>query len=152
MTIHILRKQDLSIYYWLQNLFSAISFVTVQDGYPDAELSTPTISIEAMDFEIVPFELGNRQGQRIRPWAIDVFAMNKAQRDEFTYKIIDALESGIPVYDYDEGFPPPTPTQIGTLEIDDIEVRIIRVFPVGAQEKLFWRAAVLFVTTYQPKN
>jgi hypothetical protein len=152
MTIHLLRKQDLSIYYWLKNLFASTSFIAIQDGYPETELTTPTISIEAMDFEIAPFELGNRVGQRIRPWAIDIFALNKAQRDEYAYKIIDALENGIPVYDYDAGFPPPTPAQIGTLEPDDIEVRIIRIFPGGTQEKLFWRSSILFTTIYQPKN
>ena len=146
--MHLLRKQDLSIYYWIKSLFVAHSFVSVEDGYPDKPLVNPTISIDAMDFDIVPFELGSRVGQRRLPWAIDIFASNKAQRDEFTYLIMDALENGIPVYDYDAGFPPPTPTQIGTLEPSDIEVRVIMSFPGGTQEKLFWRRSILFMTTY----
>jgi hypothetical protein len=124
--------------------------VSVEDGYPDKILVNPTVSIDAMDFPIVPFELGNRVGQRRRPWAIDIFALNKAQRDELAYLIMDALENSISVYDYDINFPPPTPPQIGALEPSDIEVRIIMSFPSGSEEKLFWRSSILFITTYHP--
>jgi len=42
------------------------------------------------------------------------FAQTKAQRDEIGYRILDSLEQCIPVYDYDEGFPPDTtPTNLG---------------------------------------
>jgi hypothetical protein len=149
----LLRKQDLSIFYWLKSLFTPYSFVTIDDGFPDKELENPVVTVESMDFDEVDFELGSRIGQIRRPWSIDIFALNKAQRDEFSYLIFQALRDGIPVYDYDEGFPPSvSPTQIGTLETSDREVRIIRVFPDVTQKKLFWRSAVLFLTRYQPKN
>jgi hypothetical protein len=147
--MHLLRKQDLSIYYWLGEVFTGHNFVDIKDGYPANDLTNPTVAIEAMDFDVIPWELGNRVGERLRGWVIDIFANNKAQRDEFTYLIVDALENNICVYDYDVGFPPSvTPPQIGTLDISDIQVRVVRIFPSGEDIKLRWRSKVVFVTLY----
>jgi hypothetical protein len=147
--MHLLRKQDLSIYYFLTDLFSAYDFVNVVDGYPDDELELPTISIEAQDVLPLPNELGNRVGVRNRIWDTNVFGLNKAQRDEFSYLIMDNLEDGIPVYDYDEGFPPPTPTQLGSLSVDDITMTVVTIFP-RIQEKLYWRMSIMFSTIFNP--
>ncbi len=147
--MHLHRKEDLSIYYFLVDKFSAFSFVNVSDGFPDAEMELPTISVEALDIGSPPFELGDRRGLRDRLWLIDVLALNKAQRDEFTYLILDSLENGIAVRDYDEGFPPdvPSPTQIGTLDVRDLSSSVVVIFP-EIQEKLYWRMAINFATTF----
>lgn len=149
--MHVLRKQDLSIYYFLKDVvFSGYAFVNVADGYPGADLTPPTVSIEAYDVELTPYELGNRVGLRDRAWVIDVFATNKAQRDEFQFLVLDELENGIPVYDYDEGFPPSvTPSKIGTLEPINIRSSIVTIFP-EIQEKIYWRASISFLTDYHP--
>jgi hypothetical protein len=148
--MHLYRKQDLSVTYFLKDLFSAETFIRIEDAFPDGELQLPTISVEADDTQRVPFEMGNRVGQRNRIWFIDVFAKNKAQRDEIGYRIFDAIELGIPVYDYDEGFPPSvSPTEIGSLEILDLTARVIRILP-QLTEKLYWRITISFSTRYNP--
>ena len=68
---------------------------------------------------------------------------------EIGYKIVYDLEEGIPVYNYDEGFPPTvTPTQIGMLvPYDYIEMKIVKVLP-ELVSKLYWRATISFVADY----
>lgn len=148
--MNILRKQDLSITYWLKGVFSSIPAIQIVDGFPDATMTLPTISIEAEPIIGIPFELGNRKSLKQRFWIIDAFAQNKAQRDEIVGLIIDSIEDGISVYDYDQGFPPGvSPSKIGALEVSDLRVSPIRVFP-ELQEKMYWRASVSFTTIYHP--
>ena len=149
--MHLLRKQDLSIYYFLRDdVFALYDFVNIEDGFPDKELELPTVSIEALDISPLIFELGNRVGRKDRFWTMDIFAQQKAQRDEFGYLIIDELENGIPVYDYDEGFPPDvSPTQLGALDVRDIRATPVIIFP-DIQEKLYWRMSIAFSTIYHP--
>lgn len=149
--MHLLRKQDLSIYYFLRDdVFAPYDFVNIVDGYPDDTLELPTVSIDSLDITPTPYELGNRVGIRDRLWAIDVYATNKAQRDEFAYIIVDALELGIPVYDYDEGFPPDiSPTQLGALDVKNISSSPVVIFP-QIEEKLYWRNSIIFSTIYHP--
>lgn len=149
--MHLLRKQDLSIYYFLRDdVFALYDFVNIEDGFPDKELELPTVSIEALDISPLIFELGNRVGRKDRFWTMDIFAQQKAQRDEFGYLIIDELENGIPVYDYDEGFPPDvSPTQLGALDVEDIRATPVIIFP-EIQEKLYWRMSIMFSTVYHP--
>ena len=145
--MHLLRKQDLSIYYFLVDMFSAFTFVNIADGFPDDELELPTIAVEAMDVDSIPHELGSRAGLKDRFWDIEVFALNKAQRDEFSYLIMDNLEVGIPVRDYDEGFPPPEPTKLGTLDVSNLTLSVVTIFPT-IQEKLYWRMSITFTTIF----
>ncbi len=146
--MHILRKQDLSVYFFLVDMFSPFDFVTIVDGFPDEELVLPTIAVEAMDVDSIPHELGNRVGLKNRFWDIEVFALNKAQRDEFSYLILDNIEDGVPVNDYDEGFPPDvTPTKIGTLDINDLTLSVVTIFPT-IQEKLYWRMSITFTSIF----
>lgn len=148
--MHLLRKQDLSIYYFLKDdVFLSYDFVNIADGYPDADIQLPTVSIEALDLNPIEFELGNRVGRKDRLWAMDVYATNKAQRDEFAYLIVDELENGIPVYDYDENFPPPIPTQLGALDVRNIRATPVIIFP-AIEEKLYWRISIVFSTVYHP--
>ena len=77
-------------------------------------------------------------------WRIDVFADNKSQRDDYSYRILDNLQDDVPVYDYDEGFPPTvTPTQLGCLNIFNINMTPIRIFP-ELTKKLYFRASITF--------
>ncbi len=142
------RKQDLSVYYWLVDQFSDADFINIEDGFPSTNLDLPTIALEVDTIDSVPFQLGTRVRKKFRRWYIDVFADNKSQRDEYAYRLINSLESTIAVYDYDEGFPPDvSPTQLGYLDVDDINLRIIKVMP-ELTEKLYYRSVVTFSAVY----
>ncbi len=142
------RKQDLSIYYWLIDLFQPYTIVNINDGYPEGDLELPSVTIESDGITPHTKQLGSRISRRKRFWVIDVIALNKAQRDELTSIVINNIEYGIPINNYDEGFPPEvTPTQIGLLSILDWDVRTIRVFP-ELIEKLYWRNTIRFYTEY----
>jgi len=147
MTMLLERLQDLSIYYYLTDLFTSYPTVEIFDGYPDSDLVIPSISIVNEDINFKPFELGNRKRKKERLWNIDVYGSNKAQRDELVSIIINDIEDGILVYDYNEGFPPSSPSQIGTLSILDMGVRTVRIFP-ELVEKLYWRSSIRFLTQY----
>lgn len=149
--MYLQRKQDLSAYYYLVDLFSDVaSFVTIVDGFPTTDLVVPSISVEAGTLISVPYELGNRKGTKPRSWFFDVFGKNKSQRDEYAYRILNDIEdNGISVYDYDEGFPPDVnPTQIGVLIPRNIQLKIVRVIP-EAVTKLYWRSTVSFMADYE---
>lgn len=142
------RLQDLSIYYWLEDIFQSYPSVNIEDGYPEGDLILPTVSIEDQDITPGQGELGKRTRERNRVWIIDVYGENKAQRDEMASIILNDLENGIPVYNYNEGFPPDnSPTQIGLLMPLDWRVRTIRIFP-ELMEKAYWRKSVRFMTVY----
>lgn len=148
--MYIERKQDLSIFYWLKDdIFADAPFITIEDGFPIKGLSVPTVSVEGSDINIGPFELGNPHGIKYRIWDIDIFGENKSQRDEFGYRILNEVESKIPVYNYDEGFPPAvTPTKTGVLIPERIKMEIIRVDPYLVSD-LYWRATISFVAIYE---
>jgi hypothetical protein len=139
------RKEDLSVYYFLIDKFSSAPFVTVADGFPESDLKLPTVAIEAGKIDVVEFEMGNRDGIRVRRWYIDIYAKNKSQRDEFGYLLLDALKDGIPVYNYDEGFPPSVvPSRAGTLTVISKSYIPIKI-SADVVEKLYYRATVSFV-------
>jgi hypothetical protein len=116
MALWLERKEDLSVFYHISDLFATVTFAIIEDSFPETVVQLPTIAIDAgtLDHEI--YEMGNKTPLRIRKWYIDVFAKNKSQRDDFCYKILNSLDSGINVYNYDEGFPPSvSPSKIGHL-------------------------------------
>lgn len=144
------QKQDLSVVYWLKDLFKDIPEIGIVDGYPEGDLQLPSIAVESEDIYIVKREMGNRKGDRNRLWSIDIFGKNKTQRDFMAYRIIQYIEDGIEVYDYDEGFPPESnPTLLGTLRPiqESITATPIRIFP-ELVEKLYWRYRIRFITEY----
>lgn len=142
------RKEDLSIYYWLKDKFSASPSVNIVDGFPAENLVLPTISIEWKRIEGTNFELGNRDWFKRRLWYIDVFATNKSQRDEFAYKIMNEVSEGIPVYDYDLGFPPAvTPTKLGILIPESVSLDMIKIIP-ELVDKMYYRSTVMFMAYY----
>lgn len=147
--MYIERKQDLSIYYLLHDTFAAAgSFIKIVDDFPTGELELPCISIENHAYRVKPLELGNRKGYDIRTWYIHIFANNKSQRDDYGYLIKNTLQQGIPVYDYDEGFPPTvSPTQIGAMDILELEYSPKRV-DSRMVSKLYWRGQIKLVARY----
>jgi hypothetical protein len=150
MTMEVERLQDLSVYYFIVNLFSATPSITIVDGYPVGDLVLPSIAVESDDIRPISYEMGNRYFRDQRFWSVDVFGMNKAQRDSMAYRIKNSVPSGIPVYDYNQGFPPAiTPTVIGGLTIvpNTMVLTPVRIFP-EIVEKLYWRSRVRFITEY----
>jgi hypothetical protein len=128
--------------------FSGSPFITITDEFPTQNLAIPSVAVEAREVNPQPWELGNYVQKVNRIWDIDVFAKSIPQRDEISYVIKDALEPGIPVYDYDEGFPPDvSPSLIGRMNPLDIKITPVRVMP-ELVEKLYYRATVQFVAEY----
>lgn len=151
--IPIERLQDQSCFYWLKS--TVPSGVFIVDAFPtnvnstDTPLMLPTVSIEASRMLGVPFELGNYQPNEERLWTIDIFAKNKTQRDDLSYLIFNELSKNIPVFDYNEGFPPSiSPTQLGALDVSDIETEPIYVFKDLVKD-LYWRTQIRFWTIYR---
>lgn len=139
------RLEDLSVYYFLKTQFSDAPFITIVDGFPEGDLVIPTIAVEAGKIDVVGYELGNRDGVRLRRWFIDIYAKNKSQRDEIGYKLLDVLKNGIPVYNYNEGFPPSvTPSRAGTLSVESKSYNPIRI-SADVVDKLYYRATISFV-------
>lgn len=148
------RLRDLSIFYWLQALLP--SFVQVVDAFPaqinqtDTPLTLPTVSIDHVLTQAVPFELGNVEINK-QMWVIDIFAKNKSQRDDFAYLILNTLKLNVPVYDYNQGFPPAVVPCIGSLIVTNIQARPVYVFKELVGD-LYWRSSITFSTEYQSYN
>jgi len=142
------RLQDLSVIYWLKNLYP--SGVTIVEGFQQQELVVPSIALENKNIMIRPFEIGNRKGLEDRYYTLDVYAVNKPQRDEFTYNLINELQNNISVYNYNQGFPPVyNPAQIGALIVGEIRSDYVKVM-AELVTQLYYRATVHFVATYNP--
>lgn len=148
----IYRLEDLSIYFFIKDMFQDTPFIEIVDSFPADEtgapkiLTIPTISIDAGILKEELFELGNRDKIRIRTWYIDIFAKNKSQRDDFGYRILDQSKNGIHVYDYNEGFPPDVaPNRIEHMEVLSISYEPIPVM-LAENEKLYFRGQVILVT------
>lgn len=138
------RKEDLSVVYWLKDLFFDNTFINVKDGYPDEDIVLPSVVVDAESLVPVQFQLGDRTRINDRTWYIDIYAKTKTQRDEIGYRILHALEDGIPVYDYDQGFPPDvSPASLGSLEIGDIRMTIIKILP-ELVSTMYYRATISF--------
>lgn len=140
------RLEDLSVFYFLKDgVFSGYDFIKITDEYPDTNLTLPTVSVENGRIDVKDYQLGDRDGLRVRRWDIDIFAKNKSQRDDFGYKLLNDLKNGIPVYNYNEGFPPSsTPTKVGVLQVISKTYIPIKVNS-GISELLYYRATVSFV-------
>lgn len=147
MTMTDYRLEDLSVIYWLKDLLAS-TFITVNDGYTAENLVIPSVAIEWNGVEKLDYELGSRDGLVEREYYIDIYAKNRSQRDEIAYMILDALSDPIPVYDYNEGFPPFSPTQIGCLNHRRSRARNI---PVNSKlvDELYYRATIQYVASFQ---
>ena len=146
MTLTLERIYDRSVYFYIYDLFVG-THVNVVDEFPIQPLTTPTVSVDYKNLRPLQIELGNTKRLKMNSWYVDVFAQNKSQRDEIGFTILDALETCIPVYDYNLGFPPTVVPQLGCLEVRDISMDIHRVLP-QLVDKLHYRATISFTATY----
>jgi hypothetical protein len=122
--------------------------INIVDSFPDEELTVPTVSVDGGEIDTSPAELGNRIRLKYRTWYIDVFALTKTQRDDLGFKILNALEETVPVYNYNEGFPPGTsPSLLGGIVPDEIRLEPIKILP-ELVEKMYYRTQVTFVGHY----
>ena len=146
MTIY--RLEDLSMVHYTKDLFSDSEFIKIVDEFPKQKLQLPTISVVNGKLIEEQYELGNRDaGLRTRRWFIDIFAVNKSQRDDFAYKFLDDCDKGITVYDYNEGFPPSSsPTAINHLSVISKSYQPIDVIP-DINETLYYRGQIILITT-----
>lgn len=146
MTIY--RLEDISLNYHIRDLFSAFSNVTIVNEFPKQILQVPTISVVNGKLIEERFELGNKDsGLRTRRWFIDIFGSNISQRDDFAYMVLDNTDSGITVYDYNEGFPPSvSPTAINHLSTISKSYEPLDI-PIGENEKLYYRGQIILITT-----
>ena len=144
--ILIYRLEDLSMFFFIKNMFQDVSFIDIEDSFPEKILTVPTISIDAGMLKEENFEIGNRDKVRIRTWYIDIFAKNRSQRDDFGYRILDQSKNGINVYDYNEGFPPNvTQSKIEHMDVLSISYEPIPVM-LDKTEPDYFRGQVILVT------
>lgn len=145
MTIY--RLEDLSVISFVKELFLPYAFITIVDEFPTQILTIPTISVVNGRLIEDRFELGNRDaGLRTRRWFIDIFAVNKSQRDDFAYKILDSTDNGINVHNYNEGFPPDaSPSTVNHLDVISKSYEPIDVIP-ELNEKLYFRGQIILIT------
>jgi hypothetical protein len=145
MNIYML--EDLSVNYFVKDLFAPFPMITIVDEFPKQVLSIPTISVVNGKLREEEYELGNSDTYRLRMWFIDIFAINKTQRDDFGYKILNELRTkGINVYDYNEGFPPDaSPTLINHLSVIKRSYEPIDVIQ-SLNEKLYYRGQLILIT------
>lgn len=138
-------NEDFSLYYYIKNLIPSI---TVVDEFPVRNLVVPSISVEGDELEPVPWEMGNTHRVYRRYYSVNIFAVNKTQRQSILYQIMNALEQSIPVYDYNEGFPPDaSPSQIGCLEVLGVSGNKIQIDP-ELVSKFYYRAKITFETYF----
>lgn len=146
MTIY--RLEDLSVNYFIREIFQDTSFINVVDDFPVEILNLPTVSIVAGKLLEEQLEMGTKaKDLRTRRWFIDIFAITKSQRDDLAYKVLETLKTqGINVYDYNEGFPPnASPARINHLSVIRQSYEPIDVIR-QENEKLYYRGQLILVT------
>ena len=147
----IIEKQQFSIYYWLKSIVPSVPLnpTAVTNEFPDENLALPTVSIININVGGKPFELGGCELDRAF-WRIDVFAQDIGTRNHLAYLVYNALKSPtVPVYDYDEGFPPTdSPSELGHLIVTSRLLNHVHVFE-QLVEKLYWRTSITFYTYYE---
>lgn len=145
MTIY--RLEDLSVNFWVREIFQQFGHITIVNEFPDNILEVPTIAVVNGKLVEDLFELGNREsGIRTRKWFIDLFTGTISQRDDFAYKLLQETSDGINVYDYNEGFPP----SASPLKINHLDVIRKSYQPVTVDrrlnEKLYYRGQLILIT------
>jgi len=142
------RKQDLSVIYWLKDLFNSKG-IEILDGFPTEEFNIPCIAVEWHHIDTYQLEMGSKTLGWVRSWYLDVFAINKTQKDEIIFTLLEEIENDIDINDYDQGFPPSVePSKIGKMKIVAAKANNIQVFP-ELPDKMYNRATINFVTQYE---
>lgn len=144
----IYRLEDLSVVYFVKDIFSAYPDIPIVDEYPGTILTLPTVSVVNGKLVENLYELGNRDtGVRTRRWLIDIFAKTKSQRDDFAYTILSESENGINVYDYNGGFPPSaSPAKINHLSVINKSYQPFDVFIQNQNSLLYYRGQIILIT------
>lgn len=146
--MHIERKELLSADYWLKDLFVSSPFITIVRGFPPKLLTLPTVSVVWETIDSAPFELGNKTQLKEIRYSFDVFALNEDQRDEIIFEIYNQIDMGIPIYDYDEGFPPlVSPTRLGCIYPIRKHASNIPLYP-NLVTQLYYRASITAYMVY----
>jgi len=154
LTISKFRSEDFSVYFFIKDLIGSL-VKRVVDGYPYTEIESETLEVPSVSVEHTQtMDDGGELGASWfrRTWAVDVFAVNDAQRDELGHLVFDALDKSIPIRDYSSGFRADGKGLAGQdlrlIEYAAVEDRMMR--PTYAfttlSEKKFWRMTVTFVT------
>lgn len=140
-------NEDFSVYYFIKNLFDPMNILTV-DEFPMQDLVVPSVAVESDILEPILGEMGNSKRVYYRVYFIDYFAVNKTQRQQMGYTILRALESNIPVYDYNLGFPPDAIlTSIGCMQILNLRQERVLINP-ELVSKLYYRGRISFETYF----
>jgi len=149
MTVNLTPEhlENMSLVYWLRQKFGGTFDDNIMEGFPETDLVVPSIAVEWDYAEGYELELGNKKMEKQRHWYIDVFAVTRAQRDDFAFKIFNDLDEGIVIYNYNQGFPPTVVPSIGTMIPLTKRVQNTRVLP-ELTDKLYYRATVSFVAIY----
>ncbi len=153
MSMSLERRQDLSIEFIIRKKFEELGFediVDVDGSYLTPQLTIPTVAIDEGTLSTVKFEMGNRKGNYLRVWFIDIFANNKQQRNEFAYTVNEVLLANVPVYNYDEDDPSTWPDEteiLGTLEWKRLDIEPVKVM-AELVSKLYWRSQITYVASY----
>jgi hypothetical protein len=147
------RKKDRSIYYWLKDdVFSDASWITIIPDYEEDEATVPSVVVRPDEIDSQLAQMGDRRMYNIRVWYIDIYAVNKDQRSDIAYRIMRELDNGIPILDFDEGFPPAvTPSQIGAIIARQKRYTPINVNP-ELIEKMYWRGYITIVENLSQLN
>jgi hypothetical protein len=139
--------ENMSLVYWLRGKFGGTFDDNIMEGFPVTDLVVPSIAVEWDYAEGYELEIGNRKMEKQRFWYIDVFAVSRAQRDDFAFKIFNDIDEGIVIYNYNQGFPPTVVPSIGTMIPISKRVQNTQVLP-ELTDKLYYRATVSFVAVY----
>ena len=154
------RNEDFSVYFWLRNLVGD-KVDRVIDSYPYTEIENdtlvvPSVSVEHSQTVDEGGELGASWFRRT--WAIDVFGVNDAQRDELADIVFKALDGAIPIRNHSTGFREDGKSLLGLdlplIEWMNPEDRMMRptyAFGLHADIK-FWRATITFSTVSTQAN
>lgn len=137
------RLEDLSVYYWIKNQFLTIPGLNIVDAFPDSEIKFPTISVEWDDIIAEALELGGIDEIKQRKYYIDIFALTKTQRDELGYKLFNDLKNKIPIYNYNNGFPPIVTEQLYCFDVISKRLKNIKIIPELVQT-MYYRANLTF--------
>lgn len=120
----------------------------VKDSFPKEELLVPTLSVNLVSVDFTNLQIGDYNNIRELSWVIDVFALNKTQRNQIVFKLFYILEKKIPIYDYDLGFPPQSIPEIGSLTPTRLRIEFIEV-QAEKPEDLYYRAAGIYTAEIQ---
>lgn len=142
--MYVEEKAHYSLIEKLKNQFQ--NELDVRDSFPEKKLIVPTISINLLAVDFTKLQIGDYNNIREMNWLIDVFALNKTQRDRAVFKLFSILEQKIPIYDYSVGFS--NPPEIGALIPTKLRIEFIEI-EAEEVEELYYRAAGLYTADIQ---